>query len=472
VSGSGVLFTLIQLAYLAASVCFIVGLRRLSSAATARSGNQIAAIGMGIAVVATLAMPGLRNLPLILGALLAGTAVAAYAARVVQVTAMPQMVASLNGLGGGAAAVVSVAEFIHAAALGEPLSRTAVITIAVGTLIGSVSFSGSAIAFGKLQGWVTERAVTYPLQKPLNLLLFAAILASAAWTIGGGGLAAVVALLVLSLLLGVLVVVPIGGADMPVVISLLNSCTGLAAAATGFVLANHALIISGTVVGASGTILTMLMCKAMNRPLTNVLFGAFGAASPAAGGPGKAGTAASARPVRDIGIEDAAVLLSNVHSVIIVPGYGMAVAQAQHATRELADLLGRQGTTVKYAIHPVAGRMPGHMNVLLAEANVPYPQLYDLEQINSEFESTDVALVIGANDVVNPAARHDQASPIYGMPILDVDKAKHIIIIKRSLNPGFAGIDNELYYDPKTMMLFADAKSALTQLVAEIKHAG
>ena len=283
----------------------------------------------------------------------------------------------------------------------------------------------------------------------------------------GGGAPWFLTLLGASLVLGVMMVIPIGGADMPVVISLLNSFTGLAVAATGFVLSNNALIISGTLVGASGTLLTMLMCKAMNRPITNVLFAGVG------GGPtpGQAAGAAAAKPVRDIGVEDAAVLLSNVQSVVIVPGYGMAVAQAQHAARELADMLAQRGVDVKYAIHPVAGRMPGHMNVLLAEANVPYTQLYDLEQINPELDHTDVALVVGANDVVNPAARHDQQSPIYGMPILDVDKARHVIIVKRSLKPGFAGIDNELYYDPKTMMLFGDAKGVLSKLVEEMKQA-
>jgi NAD(P) transhydrogenase subunit beta len=326
------------------------------------------------------------------------------------------------------------------------------------------------VAVGKLQGLVSERPITYPMQKTLNLLLFAAIVVLGGLVLTTGGAPFLLLLLLGSLLLGVMMVIPIGGADMPVVISILNSFTGLAAAATGFVLTNNALIISGTLVGASGTILTQLMCKAMNRSLLNVLFGAFGTLAPTpAGAGGKAG--GNAKPVRDISVEDAAVLLANIHSLIIVPGYGMAVAQAQHAARELADLLARNGTTVKYAIHPVAGRMPGHMNVLLAEANVPYPQLFDLDQINPEFEHTDVALVVGANDVVNPAARHDKSSPIYGMPILDADKAKHIIIIKRSLNPGFAGIDNELYYDPKTMMMFADAKSALSKLVEELKSA-
>jgi NAD(P) transhydrogenase subunit beta len=458
----------IHLAYLATAICFIVGLKRLGSPTTARSGNRIAWAGMLLGLLATLAIPGLRNVPLILVAIVLGTVVATWAARVVAITAMPQAVAGLNGLGGGAAALVSVAEFLHAARFEEALAGSSALSVVFGTVIGAVSFNGSAVAFGKLQGFVSERPVTWPAQKTLNLALFLGILGLAVAILMGAGPGAVLTLLFASLLLGALLVLPIGGADMPVVISLLNSFTGLAAAATGFVLDNDALIISGTLVGASGTILTQLMCKAMNRPLSNVLFGAFGAVSAA---PGGATADAAGRSVRDISVEDAAVLLANVHSLVIVPGYGMAVAQAQHAARELADLLGRNGTSVKYAIHPVAGRMPGHMNVLLAEANVPYPQLFDLEQINPEFERTDVALVVGANDVVNPAARHDRQSPIYGMPILDVDKARHVIIIKRSLNPGFAGIDNELYYDPKTLMLFGDARGVLTRLVEELKHA-
>jgi proton-translocating NAD(P)+ transhydrogenase subunit beta len=465
--GAGPVPVWIQLAYLATSICFVVGLKRLSSPTTARSGNRIAWAGMLVAIAATAAIPGVRNVGLALLAILLGGSVATWAARVVSMTAMPQMVAALNGLGGGAAALVSVAEYLHATGLGLEPPRAVAVTIALGTLIGSLSFSGSVVAFGKLQGLVSERPVVWPLQKPLNLTLFAGILAIGFAVVAAGGPAPVLALLAAALLLGVLMVLPIGGADMPVVISLLNSCTGLAAAMTGFVLGNDALIISGTLVGASGTILTQLMCKAMNRPLSNVLFGAFGAAPTATAG---AAATTGAGAVRDISVEDAAILLANLHSMVIVPGYGMAVAQAQHAARELADLLSRNGTTVKYAIHPVAGRMPGHMNVLLAEANVPYPQLYDLEQINPEFERTDVALVVGANDVVNPAARHDRQSPIYGMPILDVDKARHVIIIKRSLNPGFAGIDNELYYDPKTLMLFGDARAVLTRLVQELKH--
>ena len=458
----------VSLAYLAASIAFIVGLKRLSSPATARSGNLTAAAGMGLAVLATLFVPGLRNLPLIVGALLVSAGIAAYGARVVKITDMPQVVALLNGLGGGAAALVSVAEHLHASRLGVDPGLTAAVSTAFGVVIGALSFSGSLVAFGKLQGLVSERPVTWPLQQPINFVLLAGVLGLSIMVGFGAGPAWLIGLLFAALLVGVLVVLPIGGADMPVVISLLNSFTGLAAAATGFVLANHTLIISGTLVGASGTILTQLMCKAMNRPLSNVLFGAFGGVVAT---PGSAG-AANGKPanVRDISVEDAAILLGNVQSVVIVPGYGMAVAQAQHAARELADLLTKRGTEVKYAIHPVAGRMPGHMNVLLAEANVPYPQLYDLEQINPEFDRTDVALVVGANDVVNPAARHDKASPIYGMPILDADKARHVIIVKRSLNPGFAGIDNELYYEPRTTMLFGDARGVLSKLVEELKN--
>jgi len=466
--------TLFHFSYLLSAALFIVGLKFLSSPARARSGNLVAALGMAIAGLTTLAslwMPGsgFHNHGLILIAIAIGAAFGTLGARRVLMTDMPQMVALLNGFGGGSAALISTAEFLMAAATGERLTATVAISTMFGTIIGSLSFSGSLVAFGKLQGILSERAITSMIQKIVNVLLFGGLLVTAAAILGGGGTPWFYALLGGALLLGVLMVIPIGGADMPVVISLLNSFTGLAVSATGFVLSNNALIISGTLVGASGTLLTMLMCKAMNRSLANVLFAGVGAGSAPAAAAGPGG--AAARPVRDIGVEDAAVLLANVQSVIIVPGYGMAVAQAQHATRELADLLGRHGTSVKYAIHPVAGRMPGHMNVLLAEANVPYDQLFDLEQINPEFERSDVALVVGANDVVNPAARHDRQSPIYGMPILDVDKSRHIIIIKRSLKPGFAGIDNELYYDPKTMMLFGDAKAALTKLVEELKRA-
>ena len=465
--------TVFQLAYLASAVLFIVGLKFLSSPARARRGNLMAAIGMAVATAATLGvlwMPGggFHNQGLIVAGIVIGAALGTAGARWVQMTQMPQMVALLNGFGGGAAALISTGDFLHAAIHAERLSGTAVASTILGCIIGSLSFSGSLVAFGKLQGIISERAITSPLQKVINGVLFFAILATVAGIAARGGSTWFLALLIEALLFGVLMVIPIGGADMPVVISLLNSFTGLAVAATGFALTNNALIISGTLVGASGTLLTTLMCKAMNRSLANVLFAGVGAGPVAA--PGAPGSAA-AKPVREIGVDDAAVLLSNIQSLIVVPGYGMAVAQAQHAVRELADQLAQRGVEVKYAIHPVAGRMPGHMNVLLAEANVPYDQLFDLDQINPEFEHTDVALVIGANDVVNPAARTDRQSPIYGMPILDADKAQHVIVIKRSLNPGFAGIDNPIYYDPRTLMLFGDAKGVVARLVEAMKAA-
>jgi len=469
----------IQVAYLVASILFIVGLKFLSSPRHARNGNLIAAAGMILAVGATLAVPGVRISPLLVTCVAVGGIAGVWAARSVSITAMPQMVAMLNGLGGGAAALVSCAGIWRAthAGVSVTLFQTLGVTVRhdaphgaslvelLGVLIGSVSFSGSAIAWGKLQGVISEKAIAGAWTRFVNAAIVIAILVSGAMTLEGGGPGRLAVYLVGSLAFGVFMVIPIGGADMPVVISLLNSFTGLAAASTGFALDNRALIISGTLVGASGTLLTRLMCKAMNRSLANVLFAGFGAAHAA----GAAGAKAAAKPVREIGPEDAAVLLSNIRSLIIVPGYGMAVAQAQHAVRELADMLAHKGVDVRYAIHPVAGRMPGHMNVLLAEANVPYTQLFDLDQINPEFGHTDVALVIGANDVVNPAARTDTASPIYGMPILDADKAQHCIIIKRSMNPGFAGIDNPLYYEPRTMMLFGDAKGAVTKVLEALK---
>ena len=463
-----------DVAYLTSAVLFIIGLKFLSHPARARRGNQLAAIGMAFAVVATfvaLWRPAggqvFHNHWLIIGGIVLGGALGTVGARFVAMTDMPQMVALLNGCGGGAAALISTVEFSRLAA-GLELSGLSVGSTVFGCIIGSISFSGSLVAFGKLQGIISERAITSTIQKVVNVLIFIGILALIGWIARGGGTTAFSALLAAAQAFGVLMVIPIGGADMPVVISLLNSFTGLAVAATGFALGEPALIISGTVVGASGTLLTMLMCRAMNRSLTNVLFAGVGAGPVAAGG---ASAGASGKPVREITTDDAAVLLANVRSLIIVPGYGMAVAQAQHTVREMAEMLARRGVDVKYAIHPVAGRMPGHMNVLLAEANVPYEQLFDLEQINSEFERTDVALVIGANDVVNPAARYDKTSPIYGMPILDADKAQHVIVIKRSLNPGFAGIDNPLYYDPKTLMLFGDAKGAVAKLVEAMKAA-
>jgi NAD(P) transhydrogenase subunit beta len=456
---------------LVAALLVIFGLKRLSSPKTARSGNVIAGWGLGLAVLATFVPGAPHNLGWIAFGLAIGTGLGVWGARAVAMTDMPQMVALLNGLGGGAAALVSTAEFVGAQAAPGSLAGFELGSVLAGTWIGGLSFAGSLVAYGKLQGIVNERAMVLPAQKLLHggAVLLAVVLA--AILLSGGGNVAFTLFALVALAMGVIMVLPIGGADMPVVISILNSCTGLAAAATGFVLHNDALLISGTIVGASGTLLTRLMCKAMNRPLSNVLFGAFGAAPAGDAGTATGAGGATPRPVRDLSVEDAAVLLANVQSVILVPGYGLAVAQAQHAARELMDLLAARGVDVKYAIHPVAGRMPGHMNVLLAEANVPYGQLYDLEQINGDFERTDVALVVGANDVVNPAARHDKTSPIYGMPILDVDKARHVILLKRSLKPGFAGIDNELYYDPKTTLLFGDAKAVLSQLVEQLKHA-
>jgi len=461
--------TAIRAAYLVASILFIVGIRQLSSPKSARRGNLTAAVGMLLALVVTLLDREILSYELIFVALVLGSAVGAVAARRVAMTDMPQMVALFNGSGGGAAALVSTLEFVHLYRVSPVVPIDTGISILLGALIGAISFTGSIIAWGKLQGVMFEGAVTYRGQKVVNSILLLAIIALFILVLtGAGGMPAFVAFLACCALLGVLAVVPIGGGDMPVVISLLNSFTGLATAATGFALHNVVLIISGTLVGASGTLLTILMCKAMNRPITNVLFGAFGGGAAAAAG-GDRASALAGKSVREVSIEDTATLLAYAQNVIVVPGYGLAVAQAQHTVRELADLLKARNVSVKYAIHPVAGRMPGHMNVLLAEANVPYDELFDLDQINSEFERADVALVVGANDVVNPAARNDPASPIYGMPILDADKAKHIVILKRSMKPGFAGIENELFYDDKAMMLFGDAKDSIAKLVAAVK---
>ena len=450
-----------DIAYLTSAILFIVGLKFLSHPKRARRGNLLAALGMAFAIIASFIFiygggAPATGLLIILGIVIGGV-VGAVAARRVAMTDMPQMVALLNGCGGGAAALISTVEF----AGGETADPLAFGATIFGCIIGSISFAGSLVAFGKLQGIISERAITSTAQKIFNGLLFLWLIANIAWIGLGGGPTAYYVFLAGSLVFGVLMVIPIGGADMPVVISLLNSFTGLAVASTGFALKEPALVISGTLVGASGTLLTMLMCKAMNRSLANVLFAGVGAGPVAKAGAKAGGPAKSAR---EISFEDAAVLMANVSSVIMVPGYGMAVAQAQHVMRDLADLLAKKGVDGKYAVHPVAGRRPGHMNVRLAEANVPYTQLFDLEQINPDFEHCGVALVVGANDVVNPAARYDKASPIYGMPILDVDKAEHCIIIKRSLNPGFAGIDNELYYAPKTFMLFGDARDAIRKL--------
>ncbi|MEX2103014.1 MAG: NAD(P)(+) transhydrogenase (Re/Si-specific) subunit beta [Gaiellaceae bacterium] len=457
----------IDVAYLVAAALLILGIKRLSSPRTARSGNIVAAVGMAIAVVFTLLDDDISSYWLIAAGVAIGTVAGAVSARRVRMTAMPQMVAIFNGVGGGAAALIAAAEFHRLTPAPGHVLEDEMGAILFSALIGSISFSGSLVAFAKLQELMPGRPVLFPAQQVFNGALFFGLLAFGA--VAGATEIGVwlVALMAGALLFGIFFVLPIGGADMPVIISLLNAFTGLAAASTGFVLDNTALIIGGTLVGASGTLLTILMGRAMNRSLANVLFSAFGAETVA----GPAVAAADGQTAREIGAEDAAVMLAYAKRVVVVPGYGLAVAQAQHAVRELAELLERRGVDVKYAIHPVAGRMPGHMNVLLAEANVPYPQLYDMEDINPEFPRTDVALVIGANDVTNPAARTNPESPLYGMPILNVDEAANVVVLKRSMNPGFAGVDNELYYNAKTSMLFGDARVSVEKLIAAVKAA-
>ena len=459
----------INLMYVVAAVGLIFGIKRLSSPATARSGNIVAAAGMLIAIAFTFASPAISSYWLIAVGIAVGSVIGAVSARMVRMTAMPQMVALFNGVGGGAAALIAAAEFHRLAPLSGAVPGDTLAASMFSALIGSISFSGSIVAFAKLQELLPGRPLTFPSQQMLNAIVFTAAFAFAVIASATEAGVWIVLLLVAALVFGVLLVLPIGGADMPVVISFLNAFTGLAAASAGFVLDNNALIIGGTLVGASGTLLTILMGRAMNRSLANVLFSAFGSApaGTAAAVPGPAGEDGAA--VRETTPDDCAVMLAYARQVMIVPGYGLAVAQAQHSARELAELLERRGVEVKYAIHPVAGRMPGHMNVLLAEANVPYPQLYDMEDANPEFPRTDVALVIGANDVTNPAARSNPDSPLYGMPILDVDRAEHVVVLKRSMSPGFAGVNNELYVNPKTAMLFGDAKASLERLIGATK---
>ncbi len=457
----------IAFAYLVAAVLFILGLKQLSSPKGARQGNQTAAVGMVIALLATLPLLHFTTGGLIVTILgiAVGAPLGAVSARRVKMTAMPQMVAAFNGVGGGAAALVAVSELLGQ---GDHPAFAIAFPSVLSIVIGGVSFAGSVLAFAKLQALLTGTPITYPGQQVVNAILALAIVGLAVAIVLVASIPLYfVALLLLALILGVAFVLPIGGADMPVVISLLNAFTGLAVAASGFVLGNFALIVAGTLVGASGTILTKLMSDAMGRSLANVLFGAFGSV---VAGPAGA-VSAEGKTVRSGTPEDVGTMLAYSRHVIIVPGYGLAVAQAQHAARELADELEKRGVEVEYAIHPVAGRMPGHMNVLLAEANVPYEQLKEMDEINSEFKFADVALVVGANDVVNPAAHNTPGSPIYGMPILNVDQAKNIVFMKRSMRPGFAGIDNELLYDAKTIMLFGDAKDSLTKLVAAVKAA-
>jgi len=460
---------LIELSYLLAAVLFIIGLKRLSSPETARGGNLMSAIGMLIAIVATLLDQEIVTFQLVVVGAVVGAAVGLWMARTVKMTSMPQMVGLLNGFGGGASLLVAGSEWLRITGAGSALPAETAVSIYASTLIGGVTLSGSAIAAGKLQEVITGRPILFKGQHVINVILVLGVLGLATTLVVAPGQVPLFAVMNgIALLLGILLVIPIGGADMPVVVSLLNSYSGLAASTTGFVIGNDGLIITGALVGASGLILTQIMCRAMNRSLANVLFGGFGAAPAIASGDQKA---LAAKGVRSITAEDAALLLAYSRSVVVVPGYGLAVAQAQHQVRELADLLQKRSADVKYAIHPVAGRMPGHMNVLLAEANVPYEQLWEMERINPEMERTEVALVIGANDVVNPAARNTPSSPIYGMPIIDVDRCQHIIVMKRSMNPGFAGIENELFYDTKTAMLFGDAKASLLKLIQEVKTA-
>jgi H+-translocating NAD(P) transhydrogenase subunit beta len=455
--------------YIVAFSLFIFGVRRGTHPTTAKQGNLIAATGMAVAVVTTLLLDGIGNWGLLIGGLVIGAAIGIVASARVQMTAMPQMVALYNGVGGGAVALIAWSEFREFLTLGEEIPLDELIPILFSMVIGSISFWGSNIAFGKLQGLIPGQPIKAPGQQIINAVLLVGIVAACvimAVDNESPSQGLFIAVLVAAAVLGNLVVLPIGGADMPVVISLLNAFTGLAAAAAGFALDNVALIVAGTLVGSSGTILTLEMAKAMNRSVPNILFAGFGALP--AGGPGPGG--GDQRPVTSIGAQDAAIKLAYADSVVIVPGYGMAVAQAQHTVKEMADELEKRGVRVDYAIHPVAGRMPGHMNVLLAEADVPYEKLREMDDINPELPRTDVAVVIGANDVTNPAAKNDPNSPIAGMPIIEVDEAQQVIVIKRSLSPGFAGIDNDLFYHEKTSMLFSDAKQAAADIASEMQE--
>ncbi|HVN69645.1 MAG TPA: NAD(P)(+) transhydrogenase (Re/Si-specific) subunit beta [Candidatus Binatia bacterium] len=458
----------IDVANLFAIGLFIYGLHELNSPATARRGNRLAMAGMAIALTGILVETGGIGWQAIAVGVIVGGLVGIFAAVKVKMTAMPQMVALYNGAGGGAAALISAVEYYLKSNGTISLDAVIVISLVLSTIIGAISFSGSLVAFLKLQEVMTGRPVTYPGQQIVNALVALGILALAIWIVVSLGVLpawAYLALLLVALVLGVLFVLPIGGADMPVVISLLNSFTGVAVAITGFEIDSTLLIICGALVGASGTILTVAMSRAMNRPLTNVLFGAFGSA----GGTEVASASGGPQQIRSTSADDVGVMLAYANKVVFVPGYGMAVAQAQHSVKALADQLEKRGVKVLYAIHPVAGRMPGHMNVLLAEANVPYNQLLDMEDANPEFPTADVALVIGANDVTNPAARNVASSPIYGMPILDVDKANNVVVLKRSMRSGFAGIENPLYEMPNCSMLFGDAKASIDALTGAVK---
>jgi NAD(P) transhydrogenase subunit beta len=451
-------------AYILAAILFIVGLKQLGSPATARNGNRMSALAMLVAIIATVVGNDIASWEFILAGAIVGSAIGAFSARKVAMTSMPQLVAIFNGFGGAASAVIAAAELIRLINDGTDIAQDVSITIMASVIVGGVTLTGSFIAYGKLQGIVPTRPILLPIRNVINVALLIGMIASTVWLVIDPSMTAFMIAGAIALALGILVVIPIGGADMPVVIALLNSYSGIAGAATGFVLGNTILIIAGSLVGASGLILTRIMTKAMNRSLANVMLGGFGVEDGAAAGGGD-----DDRPVTSIQAEDAAMMLAYAQSVIFVPGYGLAVAQAQHQVRELADLLKEKGISVRYAIHPVAGRMPGHMNVLLAEANVPYDELKDLDEINSEFQRTDVAVVIGANDVTNPSARTDKSSPIFGMPILNVDAAQSVIMMKRGMSSGFAGVQNELFFLDKTQMLFGDAKDSVEKITAEVK---
>lgn len=460
---------LIKLAYLVSSIMFIIGIKMMGKTPTARQGNFYSAVAMLIAIVATLLQVKLFSLPEIFACILVGTLIGLYYAKKVAMTKIPEMVAIFNGVGGLASVLVSTADYwanMHEKAV-VIIDIITLVSAILGIIIGAITFTGSYIAFAKLNGSISGGSISFKGQHLLNLIVALAMVgASVMLCIEPTQAIYLYTIIGLGLLLGVLTVIPIGGADMPVVISLLNSYSGIAAAMTGFVLENNVLIITGALVGASGIILTQIMCKAMNRSLINVLLGGFGTAPAAAGADGSA----SDIVVKEVGAEEAAMIFESASSVIIVPGYGMAVSQAQHIVREMTDILEKKNISVKYAIHPVAGRMPGHMNVLLAEANIPYDKLIEMDDINEEFAQTDVAFIIGANDVVNPAARSNPASPIYGMPILNADKARTVIVSKRGMNAGYAGIENELFGYPNCLMLFGDAKSTLTKVVNELKE--
>ncbi len=458
---------LIEISYLVSSILFVFGIKQLSSPKTARKGNFLAGVGMLIAIIVTLLDRKVLTYEWIIIGLIIGSVVGAILAYKTSMTGMPQMVGMLNGFGGGASTLVALSEFYK---LKGNIPIETGVAIILSLLIGSVTFTGSMIAFGKLQGLVTGKVVKYPGQHLLNLLLVLFILSAGAYIVFNPAEAALtLAVTFVALALGVLVVLPIGGADMPVAISLLNSYSGIAGSTTGFVLQNNELIIAGALVGASGIILTNIMCKGMNRSLMNVLLGGWESAG-AGGAAASTSTSSVKGDVKSVDAEEAAMIFDSASSVIIVPGYGMAVAQAQHAVRDFVNALEARGIKVRFAIHPVAGRMPGHMNVLLAEAQVSYDKMYAMEDINDDFSNTDIVLVIGANDVVNPAARHDQSSPIYGMPILNVDYAKTVIVNKRSMNVGYAGIENELFFYPNTLMYFGDARDAMVKLTHEIKN--